>query len=283
MKADEISSLISALTDRQPLPLPPESSEAAVVELHELLLDLRNFMMSLVQGDLSQDLSHKGYLAGALKSLQANLRHLTWQTERISHGDFTQRIDFMGDFAVSFNSMTQQLKEAREQLEAANRVLQIRADTDGLTGLNNHAFLMKTLEAEIARSRRYGTALSIVMLDVDHFRKFNDTYGHQVGDAVLKKASALMRQPLRDSDTAGRYGGEEFMLILPNTDLSGARSLAERVRSLIEATPFTESGLKVTISAGIATWEKQQLFDLIQAADDRLYDAKHNGRNRVAG
>ena len=90
------------------------------------------------------------------------------------------------------------------------------------------------------------------MLDIDHFKRFNDTYGHQIGDAVLAN-SHLMRQILRPSDTAGRYGGEEFMLILPNTDCVGARALAERIRSLIETTPFTESNLKVTISAGIAT------------------------------
>jgi len=142
---------------------------------------------------------------------------------------------------------------------------------------------MKTLESEIDRSRRYGTALSIVMLDIDHFKKFNDTFGHQVGDAVLEKTAELIRCPLRATDTAGRYGGEEFMLVLPNTDRPGALALAERIRSIIEATPFTESGLTVTISAGIATRDQQKLADLIQAADEKLYAAKRNGRNQVQG
>ena len=283
MTPNELKALKSALTERQPLPLSPDSSATAVVELHELLLELRYFMMALVQGDLSRDLTQKGYLAGALKSLQANLRHLTWQTQRISQGDFSQRIDFMGEFAVAFNSMTQQLQEAREQLETANRVLQLRADTDGLTELYNHVFLMKTLETEIERSRRYGTALSVVMLDIDHFKKINDTYGHQLGDTVLIETAKLLRQPLRASDTAGRYGGEEFMLILPNTDRDGALALAERIRSSIETTPFTATQLQVTISAGIAAWNKQKLVELIQTADNWLYEAKRNGRNQVIG
>ena len=283
MTPNELKALKSALTERQPFLLSPDSSDTAVVDLQELLLELRNFMMALVQGDLSRDLAQKGYLAGSLKSLQANLRHLTWQTQRISQGDFTQRIDFMGEFAVAFNSMTQQLQEARQQLEEANQALQLRADTDGLTGLYNHAFLMKTLETEIERARRYGTALSLVMLDIDHFKKFNDTYGHQLGDTVLVETAKLLRQPLRASDTAGRYGGEEFMLILPNTDHDGALALAERIRSSIETTPFTDVHLQVTISAGIAAWDKQKLVELIQTADDRLYDAKRNGRNQVTG
>ena len=284
MNPDSLKAIKSILTDRQPKPLPLQDSEdPAASELYEVIKDLREFTLALVQGDLSATLRHKGYLAGTLKSMQANLRHLTWQTQRISQGDFTQKVDFMGDFSAAFNSMTLQLKEAREQLEEANRICALRADTDGLTGLYNHAFLMNTLEAEIARATRYGTALSIVMLDIDHFKKFNDTYGHQTGDAVLAQVSALTRLALRQTDTAGRYGGEEFMLVLPGTDHGGALNMAERIRALIEVTPFTDANLQVTVSAGIAALDGQKMVELIQQADDRMYDAKRNGRNQVAG
>ena len=142
---------------------------------------------------------------------------------------------------------------------------------------------MKTLEIEMERSSRYGTPLTIVMLDIDHFKKINDTYGHLTGDDVLMKISDLMRSNLRQTDIAGRYGGEEFMLILSNTDHAGAVDMAERIRGLVEITPFTSANLKVTISAGIAALYGQKLVELIQKADDRMYEAKQKGRNQVAG
>lgn len=281
MKPDPLPCLRSALNDRQPLP--PDPSDTELVGIYDALMEIRGFLACLVQGDLTGSLSSRGHLCGQFKSLQANLRHLTWQAQRIAEGDFTQRIDFMGDFAVAFNSMTRQLQEARAELEEANRVLQHRADTDGLTGLYNHAFLMNTLEKETARASRYGSPLSLVMLDIDHFKKFNDNYGHQVGDAVLSEVAALLRSELRPSDTAGRYGGEEFMLILPGTGQEGACALAGRVRARIEASPFTAESLKVTVSGGAAQWNAEKITDFIQTADDRLYEAKRSGRNRIVG
>jgi len=284
VNADSLKAITSILNDRRPRPLPTQDfSDPAVVELYDTIAELREFLLCLVKGELSQTLLHKGYLAGSLKSLQANLRHLTWQTQRISQGDFTQRVDFMGEFSAAFNAMTLQLKEAREQLEEANRISELRADTDGLTGLYNHVYLMRTLESEIERSTRYTAPLSIMMLDLDFFKKVNDTFGHQAGDSVLKKVSELIRLSLRNVDTSGRYGGEEFMLILPNTDHGGAMELAERIRRQIESTSFTPADLAITISGGVATLEGQKMAELIQQADTRLYEAKRSGRNRVVG
>lgn len=144
-------------------------------------------------------------------------------------------------------------------------------------------FLMKTLEKETASASRYGHPLSVIRLDIDHFKKFNDTYGHQTGDAVLKSVADLLHLSLRQMDTAGRYGGAEFLLILPNTYHASTLELAERIRHLIETTPHTSAGLKATISAGVASWDDKRLVDLIQQVDGLMYEAKRNGRNQVAG
>ncbi len=172
-------------------------------------------------------------------------------------------------------------KRLQETLEETNRALQRKADIDGLTGLYNHAFLIDALEKEIERSRRYGGALSVVMIDIDHFKKFNDSYGHQVGDAVLKEVAGLLQAGSRTIDVAGRYGGEEFMLVLPNTKSTGAYEVAERIRRKIAASEFTPAGRKITISAGVAEFGGQKLDALIHEADERMYAAKRHGRDRV--
>lgn len=277
----ELKVLKSTLTDSQPLPLPPDSSDAAVAELHEMLLELRNFALNMLRGDPSPPLKNKGFMAGVMKSLQAHLRSLSLQVRAGTHNGAVQQTDPMGDFAESLNSMTQELKDAKKQLEEANQILKLHMDIDPLTGVYNFSFLMKTLENEIERSRRYNEPLSIVLLDIDNFMKINDNYGYRVGDAVLEQTAALMRQMLRPSDTAGRYGGGEFMLILPNTNCDGACTLAERVRSLIANSPCTESNLTVTVSTGVAGWENDKMVDLIREAESDLKAAKHRRKNRL--
>ena len=283
MAPGDLKALKSALVDQQPSPLPADSSDAAVAELHEMLLEFRNFTFALAKGDLTVNLGYAGAMANALKYLQANLRQLTLQNKESSPSDMVPKLEAISKIVSSINPVTEQLLAAKKQLEEANQMLQLRVDKDSLTGLYNHTFLMNTLENEIERSRRYVSPLSIVMLDIDHFKKINEIHGYRIGDAVLEEAAQLMCQILRPSDTAGRFGSGAFMLILPNTDCDGACTLAERIRSLIESTPFTESNIEITISAGIATCEKHKAGDLIQTADDRLHDAKSKGRNQVDG
>ena len=284
MNSETYRALNSVLTDRHPLPLPPDDAKnQEVLELYENLMTLREFLFSIVQGDLSQSLRRKGYLAGTLKSLQANLRHLTWQTQRIAQGDFSQRVDYMGEFSAAFNAMTKQLEEVQGKLEEARRISELRADTDGLTGLHNHEYLMKTLEMEIERLQRHPHPLYIVMIDIDHFKEINDTYGHQVGNEVLAEFSKTVRCEARLTDTVGRYGGEEFMLILPETDRACALEFAERLRAFVEHAKFTPIDIGITISAGVASYNGQKQTDLIRQADDRLYQAKQNGRNQIVG
>ncbi len=163
-------------------------------------------------------------------------------------------------------------------LELARRL----ANTDGLTGLYNHRYLQERLRQEIERAGRYSRPLSVVMADLDHFKNFNDTYGHPRGDAVLIEVAHTLRQVTRSADMVARYGGEEFTLVLPETSTADAGILAERARQCVEALKFGEGRARVTLSLGVASLAPgASQADLIQAADVALYTAKHRGRNRV--
>lgn len=158
--------------------------------------------------------------------------------------------------------------------------------TDGLTSLYNHQYMKSVLHAECVRSMRYASPLSLMILDIDHFKKINDTYGHQKGDEILMEVAALLKQFCRSNDLAARYGGEEFVLVLPETKLAGAIHIAERIRQELEARVFKhgEVEFKVTISGGVAEFDKEHLRTgmlLIKSADEALYVAKHGGRNRI--
>jgi diguanylate cyclase (GGDEF)-like protein len=162
------------------------------------------------------------------------------------------------------------------------------AVTDGLTGLNNHRNFQDYLSKAVEHTKRYQTNLSLIILDVDHFKTFNDIYGHQVGDVVLKTIASIMSEEVRKTDFVARYGGEEFAVVMPETDYEGARILAERLRSKIANTPFKipdGDSAMITVSIGFAsipenTREKEQLIEM---ADRALYLAKERGRNLTVG
>ena len=146
--------------------------------------------------------------------------------------------------------------------------------------------MMETLEAEFDRSSRIGSPFALLMVDLDHFKQVNDSYGHQLGDKVLQSIAWEIKGSLRQYDSAARFGGEEFALLLPETTLKGAKLVAERLRQSINDIEFAGplSGLKMTVSIGIATIPSdnvRSVSDLIRLADDALYAAKRNGRNRV--
>lgn len=174
----------------------------------------------------------------------------------------------------------------RLALEQANADLEHLARTDPLTALANRRHFMETLEREVDRSQRYRRPLSLVLLDLDHFKKVNDTHGHAAGDDVLKAAAGVLHSVCRDVDLASRIGGEELALILPETDAAGARIVAERVRSRIQAGRHVSTAgeaFQVTASIGIATADANTVSGeaLLQSADEALYQAKDGGRNRV--
>jgi diguanylate cyclase (GGDEF)-like protein len=179
------------------------------------------------------------------------------------------------------------IKTLQDALKKSNQLLLQLSNTDPLTGLHNRRYLMDTLAREVERSCRTDIPLSLVMIDIDHFKRVNDTYGHQVGDAVLVAVAALLQGQLRPYDTAARFGGEEFVQVLPSTELAAAGAVAERLRKLTANLSFAKEGaadLELTISAGVAIVSPGSIVnadDLIRQADTALYRAKQDGRNRV--
>jgi diguanylate cyclase (GGDEF)-like protein len=178
-------------------------------------------------------------------------------------------------------SLLRQLRERQVELEHLS-------GTDVLTGLNNRAAFFERLEAELSRARRHGQAISIAMLDVDHFKRINDTFGHLAGDTALRQLSTCLRTLLRVDDVAGRYGGEEFALILPHTTLQQALVVGERVRVGVHTIQIgTLTGavptLPFSVSIGLAQHDGLETADqLLARADLALYQAKHAGRDQVA-
>lgn len=376
------------------------------LEIEENLLDLRNALNSMGKGDLSYTIRGKGHVLGGVKNLQAALRTLTWKTKNIALGDFSQDVDFLGDFSIAFNSMVKQLEqstnalkesEMRHRLLADNvkdviwtmnpdgkltyvspSVLQLRgytpeetmeqtgeellcpnsvhhleeglktikdhleahikmepfrndleqpckdgstvwvdttvsaiydkdnqfvsivgvsrdiserrkmedqirrlSVTDKLTQLYNRCKIDETLKVELERADRMQTSLSVIMADVDFFKKVNDGYGHQVGDLVLIQLAEILKYNVRDIDILGRWGGEEFIVILPGTGEQGAAVLAEKLRLKIQDAEFEKAG-RITASFGIAELKAgMSVENLINQADRALYQAKNNGRNRI--
>ena len=175
-------------------------------------------------------------------------------------------------------------KETESQLIEKNLMLKKLSQTDGLTGLLNRISIEHAIENEIYRISRYEQSLlSIIMFDLDHFKQINDNYGHAEGDLVLRTVSELIDENKRISDQAGRWGGEEFMIVCPNTNLKNARMLAEKLRKAIEEMTFELSG-KITSSFGVASYDiGESAKKYCHRADERLYEAKDSGRNCVVG
>lgn len=173
----------------------------------------------------------------------------------------------------------------KRQLESANAQLQELALRDGLTGLLNRRYWEQCVEREFARHMRYETPVSLVMFDIDHFKAVNDTYGHQTGDEVIREVARVTRSMARETDYAGRYGGEEFVVLLPDTDLNGARQFAERLRLAISKLRVDHEGkpLQFTVSLGAACLDNRMSThtELIERADKALYQSKENGRNQT--
>lgn len=179
------------------------------------------------------------------------------------------------------------IKRLHEELEAKNIQLQQMAITDGLTGLYNYSYFRKILRQEVLRSLRYGQPVSLLMMDIDFFKMYNDQFGHLKGDQILRQFALLLCKNIRQTDFLARYGGEEFALILPSTDKESAHIVGEKLRKLVKNAKFPLSEKlpfgRVTISIGVANVPQDVKEDerLIQLADQALYRAKREGRNRT--
>ncbi|CAN5267973.1 diguanylate cyclase [soil metagenome] len=180
-----------------------------------------------------------------------------------------------------------QLDETNAELEEMNQQLVKLSITDGLTELFNHRHIHELLGEEFERSARTGESIAVVMMDLDHFKAVNDTHGHPTGDVILHETAGMIRDTAREIDMPGRYGGEEFIAILPETDEQAAVNFAERVRSAIEEHEYRdgETLVRMTVSCGVAASASGGNVDtpqgLLKRADDALYAAKEGGRNRV--
>jgi diguanylate cyclase (GGDEF)-like protein len=196
----------------------------------------------------------------------------------------SEKRDFLDTFQIGLLEVLcnqASISMANAQLHAEIEKL---ATTDGLTGLYNHRRFQENLTEELKRLNRNSSPVSLMLTDIDYFKKVNDNYGHPVGDTVLKGVSKIIREEIRDMDIPARYGGEEFAVILPGTDSEGARNIAERLRKAVMDTTFSADGksLKITISIGIATApvDAKGKEELVEKTDKALYHAKHNGRNQ---
>ncbi|MDN3556960.1 diguanylate cyclase [Halomonas maura] len=232
-------------------------------------------------------LSILGALLGVVvinRSLVSSMDQLAAGSMRFSGGDRDHRIEVqipreLANVADAFNQMTKQIREQEDTLERM-------ASTDGLTGLYNRREFDRLLAEEIRRAERYGKPVSLILGDIDHFKSYNDTHGHQAGDEALRTVGQTLAENLRETDKACRFGGEEFVIVLPECDAQAARQAAERVRGAVQARVFHIDGertAQVTISLGVATstGNGDTPDTLLKSADLALYRAKDHGRNRV--
>lgn len=305
----------------EPPSFPPEfDAVQGLSEAHAYLAELRRLLNDFAKGDLTSDIRLRGILAGRLKALQANLLHLTWQIQQVADGDFTQRVDFMGEFSTAFNSMVEQLDGAlaslrRKEEELTRLTLALQdevaqkgralsalreseasfrymAEHDALTGTLNRRSFFEAAGVEMLRAKTLNYNCSIAILDIDHFKRFNDTYGHIEGDGALRHVTRTISSGLRQGDLMARYGGEEFVLLLPVADRDTAQRVIERLRKKIADTPVEtqEAGpVSVTVSIGLASIppkiggkrDAAFLEEALKHADEALYVAKRTGRNKL--
>ena len=213
-----------------------------------------------------------------LYTMEENEDTLTPTDTLILDGKISQLIDDIKD-----PNIVDQIRGIKSIFDKKKQKLSDMAFRDGLTGLFNRRKFDSMLEEEIERAKRYGRGVSLIMIDIDHFKQFNDTYGHQKGDEVLATVAVILSERVRSNDLVSRYGGEEMSVILPETEVSNAAALAENLRETVNTEALQRAGVEITISLGIAGYNNNNHTPqkLIQAADKALYQAKERGRNRV--
>jgi diguanylate cyclase (GGDEF)-like protein len=230
-------------------------------------------------------------------SLVRPINRLTSGAGKVASGDLDVDVPVgsrseVGYLTEVFNDMVARLRQGREELASINETLRQKnvelheiSITDSLTRLYNRKHLMETLDREVTRSERYSHPFSLLIIDIDHFKKYNDTYGHLAGDEVLRRLASVFKETIRSSDYAARYGGEEFIIILPEISPEQGVEAAERIRRKVAEQRFEGDGeaIEVTISVGVASYPEngEDAETVIRNADEALYEAKKLGRNQV--
>ncbi len=262
------------------------SADAAFGQLRQF----RNYSILVVLGLLIVVAASAAWL-GVI--IARPLDRLTKGAAEVAAGDLAVDLPQGGGGEVGyltsvFNHMVSRLREGRRELDDINEMLQKKNEelerlsiTDGLTGLVNHRFLVQRLNEEGIRANRYHHEFSVLMADVDHFKQYNDEFGHPAGDEVLRRVADILRASVRPGDTAARYGGEEFAVVMPETPAAEAFEIAEHVRARVASESFP--GKKITLSIGVAEFPNDADLPhaVIAAADRALYEAKNDGRNRT--
>lgn len=258
------------------------------------IIRLRNLTIGLVAALLCV-IGLAAYLLGM--TIVSPLNKLIGGADKVARGDLEVDLPVKGGGELAFmtrvfNNMVQRLCQGRDELAKVNTTLRKRnkklrelSVTDSLTGLHNHKHLIERLASEVTRAERYEHPFTVLMIDIDNFKNYNDTYGHQAGDDVLRKIAFIFKDSVRASDYVARYGGEEFMILFPETRIDEALIGAERIRKRLEKELFGNGKTRasITISVGIASYPEHggDHETLVRNADTALYQAKKAGRNRV--
>jgi diguanylate cyclase (GGDEF)-like protein len=269
-------------------------AEKEKAKAYAQIVRLRNLTLALVVGLLFL-IGLAAYLLSL--SLVRPLNRLTSGAGRVAAGDLEVDVPVssrseVGYLTEVFNDMVARLRQGREELAAINETLRQKnvelheiSIVDSLTGLYNRKHLMETLDKEVSRSQRHSHSFSLLVIDIDHFKKYNDTYGHLAGDEVLSRLASVFKKSIRSSDYAARYGGEEFIIMLPEIDPEQGLVTAERMLKQVAEERFGGEGesIKVTISVGVASYPEngEDAQSVIRNADAAMYEAKEQGRNRV--
>jgi diguanylate cyclase (GGDEF)-like protein len=286
-------------------------------EIHEEIKIIRETLLSFSAGDFSPVIKIRGIIPGCLKALQAHLQHLIWQVQLVEKGDFSQEIHFMGEFSTAFNNMVRQLNKTLQELKRKEETLMALTDTlrsevdnrdtvvealqenearlkylashDPLTGTLNRLSFIEMAAAGLKNAAKIGVSCCMTIMDLDYFKRFNDTYGHVSGDEALRHVVRVLSGGLRKGDFLGRYGGEEFTIFFFNADADAGPAIAERLRKAMAVSPvlLENQSVQITASFGVAVAkgdpeEKEYVQKLIANADIALYSAKRSGRNKVA-
>jgi len=266
-------------------------------DINTLFLNLTGLMLLILIMAVILGTSVAKLIIHPIQTLNENVIDISngkWGTQIKS-----ERNDDLGELTRSFNDMSQKIKDSYDTLVNKNielkylnthledivkirtEELRILAITDELTGLYNHRYLIDHLQQKAEEAKRYHISLSVAMFDIDFFKNVNDTYGHQEGNNVLIDIAACLKENARNLDVVGRYGGEEFLLILPHTSLDEAYLLSERIRVMVSNLRTGSEKIEVTISGGIAEYQSNSIDALISLADQNLYIAKATGRNQI--
>jgi diguanylate cyclase (GGDEF)-like protein len=285
-----VKAFASVAADPHPRDTDLDATSIAIVSEAQRIIEERKREIARTLPDLDQD-THAMMVGGlavawivvvlsfaaaqtTLRKVVRPIEQLSLAADRIASGDLTARAAIAGDhevarLAVALNGMADKLRA--------------HARTDDLTGLPNFRAFRERIDTEIDRAARYPEAFGILVLDLDRFKKYNDTFGHLAGNDALQRVALVIRDTVRSVDFPARYGGEEFAVILPEVDVPALTAIAERVRANIEALPAPPNGSTITVSIGGALYPSDgaNADALFHAADERLYAAKHAGRNRV--